>query len=420
MTRTRTQATPEWVVSGTHEARLEAISEWTRLRLAEQERAAARIARDDAASAVDGMGNAVTTFGMTEDEDEAGSIALTERTVTRKTSAAMADHASDAMPISGVHILPTFGKGEHVAPYIGDRGAADIETVTPEYADAWAYVGTRTMGDGFMARVISVMISEATEHGRPVDHSKREDVASEARMRAADKLAELLTRDDVLLRVSDYPLGSVDTGARDEVGGVAEFLVPRERRCGACDGCRAARDRQSAGRASKWSLLGCESPVMAVDAITPNRVITRAIWQAAADPRQSTSAVYATRAPYLRKLATDVQNDVQVNVNGGDDALRYVPDGAAGLVRLMSAVLAITGDAVTVQGGLSPAARAILTSAMGTADTPNGAETALRRARALWPSEAGTRREAAHRARVERQVAATRARRAAAREAAQA
>lgn len=379
------QPAREWITADTTRARIATVREWLALRADENRRHLARIPADDA-----------TARAKRE------SAYVWPKVGLRARDSILPDRASLTMPISGVHVLPVFGKGEHTAPYLGSD-----ESVT-SYADeasesAWRYVAANTMGDTFAARTMAAMRVKADKDGRPLDRSKRDDVMSEARQIFVNIVMALMTRDDVT-HVYGYPSARVDTGERDTVGGVAEFLAPRMARCGVCEACT-----RSDG-VSKWLVNACHAPVSTIDAVTPNRILTRALMRAVADPTQSTSSVYATRAKYfLRHLVADAAITEETNSDpyAGRDALRHTPRDAAALIRFMVAALESVGEEgnATVTKGLSPVARSILTRAMGTKDTDQGAETALKRARELWPAAHGTRREAQERAQDERKRA---------------
>lgn len=359
--------TRDWFVMP--EARRAALADWCGLRAEENRRAVTSHVVSDAVAHAE----EASTWPMR----------------VKVSASVLPDHASQVMPISGVHVMPVFGRGEIVAPYVGGRVAQDTETheVTWEAYAAWGYVAQRTMGDAFMARVMHVMTSEATDNGRPVDWGKRDDVASMARVLFVDSVVELMTREDV------YRLPAAD-GA-DSVGGIGEWGVSRAFRCGQCKGCKLARESESAARASRYSLKGCEAPRTRVEWLTPSRVLSRAVWRAAGDVTLATSSVYATRSKYLGTLAALAEQDARVSVDG-TDALSHVPAGVADVLRLVAAACAITGDnVVSHNGGLSPAARSLLCLVLGAADSKAGTTTAVGRLRAVYTPE--NRRERAER-----------------------
>lgn len=325
-----------WFIANTQCAQRAAIDEWARLRAEESTRTVASQTAQDA----------------TERAAEHG----------LRMGSALSDHPSRVLSIA--------------SPHVGTVTAQD----GAEWAsvDAWGYVAEHAMSTAFMARVMHIMTSEAREHGRNVDWSKTDDVASEARATFVRMVTEWSARADV------YTIR--DASSPDNVGGVAEWGIPRDMRCNACEGCQDAPE--TAARASRYNVKGCAAPVTRIDWVTPSRALSRAIWRTASDASLATSAVYATRSTFLARMAEGIAEEERTNsdVMATRDPLAGVPEAAASLIRLIAATCAITGDDVVYarNGGLSPAARTILTMAIGTADTKKGAENGLKRARALW------------------------------------
>lgn len=370
----------EWTIADIPSARLAALKEWLALKASEAARArTSHLAADALARAKDGSHWPVHM---------------------KATESILPDRASMALPINGVHVMPVFGKGEDTFPYLGDTDSV-TEYADSIDADIWVYIAEHTMSDRFIARVMHTMRNEAINRGRIVDWSKRDDVASEARMIATKIMRDLLTRDDVT-RVRDLV-------RLDKLAGVTEFDIPRLKRCGACVGCIQAREAGSASRASRWDIRSCTKPMITVDAITPDRILTRAIWRAASDVTLSTSAVAATKAKYfVPKLIADAVIAEREEADTSPVNLRNVPNGAADLVRVLASALeAIGEDATSGPGGLSPIAGSILARIMGTTDSPRGIRTALDHAQsALWPESFGTRQDAAERERTRKREAA--------------
>lgn len=372
----------EWTIANVPSARLAALREWVALKASETARArTSHLVADALARAEEGS---KWPLHM------------------NASASVLPDRASMALPINGVHVMPVFGKGEDVFPFLGDTDSV-TEYADDIDADVWVYIGEHTMSDRFIARVMHTMRNEAINRGRNVDWSKRDDVASEARMIAARIMRELLTREDVT-RVRDLV-------RLDRIAGVTEFDIPRLKRCGACAGCVRAREESSASRASRWDIRSCEMPVEAIDSVTPDRIVTRAIWRAASDVTLSTSAVAATKAKYfVPKLIADAVIAEREEADTSPRDLRNVPDGAADLVRVLTSALEAIGEegnATSGPGGLSPIAGSILARIMGTTDSPRGIRTALDHAQsALWPESFGTRQDAAERERTRKREAA--------------
>lgn len=380
----------EWTIANVPSARLAALREWVALKASETARArTSHLVADALARAEEGSSWPLHM---------------------NASASVLPDRASMALPINGVHVMPVFGKGEDVFPFLGDTDSV-TEYADDIDADVWVYIGEHTMSDRFIARVMHTMRNEAINRGRNVDWSKRDDVASEARMIAARHMRELLTREDVT-RVRDLV-------RLDKLAGVTEFDIPRLKRCGACAGCVRAREESSASRASRWDIRSCEMPVEAIDSVTPDRIVTRAIWRAASDVTLSTSAVAATKAKYfVPKLIADavIAEREEADTSPRDNALRYVPEGAAALVRVLVSALEAIGEEDNATSrrrggsdheGLSPIAGSILTRIMGTTDSPRGIRTALDHAQsALWPESFGTRQDAAERERMRKREAA--------------
>lgn len=416
------------LVADSPAARLALVREHALRRKDENVRALARITRDDASTPVDVNGAPVRAWRLVEstewrstaparvmsavcdddacahescdasraytawrdDDDAPQASRATTRDVPalQPTISAMADHASRASVLSGVHVVAPFGRGDYVAPMLGDDVPADH--VDAPDADAWAYVAQRMRGDAYGARVLSAVQRQDHERRPWVDYSRTHDVESVARMLAAQDLALILRREDVTrVRVEDW--GNVDVDGRpvDDYGviyplaGAVRFDVPRARRCGECDGCADA-----GARVHRFNLRGCAAPVPAIDTVTPGRVISRAIRRAAADATLATSAVAATRAAQrvaLRLAGEALTAGHAPAADASSPILDRAPDDVVSLIRTLSAVALISGDApISERGAMAAPVADALCLLTGHVTTPWGRREALADIRAMW------------------------------------
>lgn len=304
----------------------------------------------------------------------------TRRTVERS-------HMPDA-PSRVFGISPgVTARGVH-APMWGERDASTGDDVRD---DAWRYVATHTFTDRWHAGVFNTLRKLAHGMGRTPDVSERDDVAQDARPLSVDTLATLMTRDDVTRTPALYgpaceacEHASCYATLALTVADVGAFNVPRERRCGACDGCAVADE---AGM-SRWNVSACDVPMPSVDVVAPSQVISRHVMACARASMRTMSRLGITRD------GTTSGDDVP-NVSG--DAFAHLPDNVATvLAGAMAATYAAGDDVTRADGpGMSDTMASMLALTFGLAPTARGKRDALARVRDMR-ERAERAREMAH------------------------
>lgn len=304
----------------------------------------------------------------------------TRRTVERS-------HMPDA-PSRVFGISPgVTARGVH-APMWGERDAFTGDDVRD---DAWRYVATHTFTDRWHAGVFNTLRKLAHGMGRTPDVSERDDVAQEARPLSVATLSTLMTRDDVTRSPALYgPACEACAHASCyamralTVADVGAFNVPRDRRCGACDGCA---DADETG-ASRWNVSACDVPMPSVDVVAPSQVIARHVMACARASMRTMSRLGITRD------GTTSGDDVPIV---SADAFAHLPDNVATvLAGAMAATYAAGDDVTRTDGpGMSDTMASMLAITFGYAPTARGKRDALARLRDMR-ERAERAREMAH------------------------
>lgn len=263
-------------------------------------------------------------------------------------------------------------------------GATEWHDDDDARADAWRYVATCTMTDRFHAGVFNTLRKLAHAMGRTPDLSERDDVAQCARDASVGTLATLMTRADVTRTYVDgFPACELTDDDDDlcehsvcernragaSVADVATFNVPRERRCGECEGCAEADELGM----SRWNVNACDEPVESTDVVAPSQVISRHVMAYARASMRT-----AARLGITRDGETAGEDAPSVDV----DAFGHLPDDVADVLSRAMVATYAAGDDVTRDGnGMSDTMASMLALSFGLAPTAAGRRLALDRVR---------------------------------------